>query len=85
MQVAPTNEAQMNCFIFAKEYVRVRLGISSEHIPDHKILRFCQSKDNDVKETKIAIKTHLKYMRKIDLKRIAKIPIEKFDFGDRPS
>lgn len=81
MELVPTSEQEMTCFIFAKEYVRINMGISAKHLPDGKIIRFCRHKDNDIKETKIALKGHVKYMRKIDLKRVAKIPIEKYKFG----
>lgn len=81
MIAQPANEDEMNCFIFAKEYVRINMGYSSKQFPDSKILKFCKHKDNNIKETKIALKAHVKYMKKIQMKRVAKIPIEKYNFG----
>lgn len=81
MMNTPQNEAEMNCFIFAKEYVRINMGLSSKQFPDEKILNFCKQKENKVKETKVALKAHVRYMRKLGLKRVVKIPLEKYKFG----
>jgi hypothetical protein len=81
MIAVPETEQEMTCFIYAKEYVRINMGLSSNKIPDHKILRFCKQKDNDVKETKIFLKKHAKYMKKVDLKRVAQIPLSKYNFS----
>ena len=75
------SEDQLKCFIECKQYVRLTLEMPQEIISNDKIIKFCNDSKNRIKDAKAALKIHAEYLTKINLKRVAEIPLSKYNFG----